>query len=222
MPGTTTTRNLTTLLTADVVTSFASTINSVTTSVEAELNRTVAFYNYSVANATARAALVSPADGSVCFQTDTNEYWYYDATALAWVLWYKPKTSFIPTVANFGATPTVNASYMVSGGICYYDVDITITSLTGLFSATPTITVPITNSINGYTKGTSSVVYTNASIPDYHIGVAMFASTGTSITPWYVTSVNGRLVRPAAASGNPFTEAWAVGDKVTISVAYAV
>jgi hypothetical protein len=222
MPGTTTTRNLTTLLTSDVVTSFASTINSITTSIESELNKTVGFYNYSVANSTARNALVSPANGSIAFQLDTLEYWRYDSASTSWKLWEKAKTTYIPTVTNFGSTPTVVASYAIAGGVCYYDVDITIVSLTGLYAGIPTISVPVTNSINGYNRLQGLSMFTNISLSDYFIGTAMFASTGTTITPWYVSSVNGRLIRPAAATGNPFTEAWAVGDKITLSVTYAV
>jgi hypothetical protein len=220
MPGTTTTRNLTTLLTSDVVTSFASTINSVTTSVETELNRTVGFYNYLAASPSARAALTGMADGSVCFQTDTNEYWYYDLGATSWKLLSKPKTPFVPTVTNLGTGPTVNAYYTVANGICFYDIDIAISNITGLFTAAPTITLPITMATSA-SKGTSTVIYSNVSIPDYYTGIVTFPSS-TTLTFWTIASALGRITRPLAATGNPFTEAWAAGDKITLSVAYAV
>jgi hypothetical protein len=225
MPGTTTTRNLTTLLSADTVTSFATTINSVTTSVETELNKTVGFYNYLTATATARNALTGMADGSIAFQVDTNEYWWYDLGALAWKLYAKPKTSYTPTVTSLGSTtPTLSAFYTVSNGICYVEIIATITSVTSLFAAVPTLTVPITYS--GYAGTTQmqpagpNVMY-DASLTQQFQGANLWASA-TTVSPYYFSSVaGGRLLTPIPGGG-PFSAAWAIGDKIMLNITYPV
>jgi hypothetical protein len=220
MPGTTSTRNLRTLLTSDVITSFASTVNAVTTSVETELNRTVAFYNYSVANAAARTALTGMVDGSLCLQTDNNEYWWYDAGSTAWKLFSKPKSTFVSTLTNFGSVTTANGTYSVSNGICYVDLEATLG--TGFSTTAPTFSLPIatTNFVSGKIAG--NALYTNISLSQYHLGAALWASTATTVTPYYISSTNGRLLPVISTTGNPLTEAWATGDKMAISISYAV
>ena len=179
MPGTPTSRGLTTLATSDVITSFATTINSVTTSVNTALVNTLQFYNYTAANSTARNAITGMVDGSLCFQTDTNEVWFYDTGATSWKILQRPKTAFTSALGGVGGTTAQSqaGSYAISGGVCYVELDYAITNTTNAFVSTATAT-----SASG--SGTT-VTYTLAShpfVPGQQVSVTGFTSTQYNLT----------------------------------------
>lgn len=301
MPGTPTSRGLVTLATSDVITSFATTINTITSSVDTALTNTLQFYNYKVADATARGALTGMVDGSLCFQTDKNELWYYDSGAAQWKIWIRPDTAYTANLGGFGGSTssTTTGSYSVSGGICYVEIDYTMTSVTNAFSSTTstsaatgngtTATYTVTShpfivgqlvSVSGFIGGSSGFNVTNAlvtavtsttvtltntyvgtgtgtgtitssypviSMPlpyanylgnpnqqvagnvsfyndstlHQHAGVAAWITANT-ITPKYASLSTGVLSAIRVTTGAPFTEAWAVNDRVQISFAYPV
>lgn len=302
MPGTPTSRGLVTLATSDVITSFATTINTVTSSVDTALSNTLQFYNYVVANAAARNALTGMVDGSLCFQTDNNELWYYDyngGVSAQWRLWSRPKTAYTASIGSAGGSTAASTtgSYAVSNGICYVEVDYPVTSTTNLFvgsatitgasgngttatytfashpfivgqqitvsgitsptglngtfiitSATATsVTVANTTSGTGSLAGATAVTsnaaismpipyanfkgtqfqqiagnaaFFNASNSQSHLGQAMWL-TASTVAPMY-QGTRGQLTNPATATGNPLTEAWAVGDRIQLSMAYPI
>lgn len=181
MPGTPTSRGLTTLATSDVITSFATTINSVTTSVNTALVNTLQFYNYTAANTAARNAITGMVDGSLCFQTDTNEIWFYDTGATSWKILQRPETSFTSALGGVGGTTAQSQSgiYVVSGGICYAEVNYAITNTTNAFLSTATASAA---SGNG-----SIVTYTVSSHP--FVAGQQVTVTGFSSTQYNLTSV---------------------------------
>jgi hypothetical protein len=298
MPGTPTSRGLTTLATSDVITSFATTINSVTTSVNTALVNTLQFYNYTAANAAARNAITGMVDGSLCFQTDTNELWYYDTGTTTWRILQRPKTAYTYALGGVGGTTAQSQSgfYAISGGICYVEVDYAITNTTNAFVSTATATsasgngttvtytlaahpfVPgqqvsitgftstqynltnvtivtttsttftVANGATGASSGSGTVTsnypiftlpiayanyanaprvqmagecsFLNVSTGASHLGTSMWMSA-TTVTPMFV-GTNGLLNPPRTTTGNPLTEAWAVGDRIQLSFAYPV
>jgi hypothetical protein len=219
MPGTPTSRGLTTLASADVISSFATTINSVTSSV----NTAIAYTPYNVADSTALAAITGMTNGQLAYLSTPKEYWIYDSTAVSWKLWYKGRTNYTPTFTNWGTSPSVfYSNYSVNAGICTVDVRFSIASLTGLFAAVPTISVPIAyaNYNSNFQPTIGTIEYYNNSMGQSHTGAAKWASS-TTVDAKYL-GTNGLHTSLAQATGNPLTEAWAVGDVIWLSMSYAI
>jgi hypothetical protein len=268
--------------------------------VNTALVNTLQFYNYTAANTAARNAITGMVDGSLCFQTDTNEIWFYDSGATSWKILQRPKAGFTSALGGVGGTTAQSepgAYYTISGGICYVEVDYAITNTTNAFLSTATATVAsgngsivtytlsshpfvpgqqvsitgfsttqynltnvtivsttsttftVSNGATGSSSGTGTVtsnypiftlpiayanygtsparqkiagecLFFNASTGASHSGTAMYMSAMT-VTPMF-EGTNGLLSPPRTTTGNPLTEAWAVGDRIQLSFAYPV
>jgi hypothetical protein len=218
MPGTTT-RGLVTLLNTDVITSFATTINSITSSV----NTAIQNVPYQLATSSDFSSLTGMRDGNLAYLSTPKEYWIYDGTSSSWKLWYKGRTNYTPTFTNWGNSPSIfYSNYSVNAGICTVDVRFSVASLTGLFTSTPTISVPLAyaNYNPNFQPTIGTIEYYNNSTGQSHTGAAKWVSS-TSVDAKYL-GTNGLHTSLAQTTGNPLTEAWAVGDVIWLSMSYAV
>jgi hypothetical protein len=160
-------------------------------------------------------------DGSLCFQTDANELWYYDAGTTTWRILQRPKTSFTSALGGVGGTTAQSqtGSYTVSGGICHVEVDYAITNTTNAFLSTATAT---SASGNGTT-----VTYTLAAhpfVPGQQVSITGFTSTQYNLTnATIVTTTSTTFTVTSTATGTSSGTGTVTSNYpiFTVPVAYA-